>query len=466
MKAFMDKDFLLETETAQKLYHEYAAKMPILDYHCHINPQEIAEDRKFENITQVWLGADHYKWRQMRSNGVEEKYITGDASDREKFQKWAETLERAIGNPLYHWSHLELQRYFGYYGALNGETAEEVWNLCNAKLQEDGMSARNLIRQSNVTLVCTTDDPVDSLEWHEKIAADESFEVQVLPAWRPDKAMNLEKTDYLEYLKKLEVVSGVKIDSFASLIEALRIRMDYFAEYGCSVSDHGLEYVMYAPASEEEIEAIFAKRLRGEAVSRADELQFKTAYMVALGREYHKKNWVMQLHYGVKRDNNGMIFGKLGPDAGIDCINNYAPSSEMADYLNALAITDELPKTILYSLNPTDNAAIGTIIGCFQSEEARGKIQQGSAWWFNDNKQGMIEQMTSLANLGLLGNFIGMLTDSRSFLSYTRHEYFRRIMCNLIGGWVENGEYPADEKVLGRMVQDISYNNAVRYFGF
>lgn len=462
----MDKDFLLETETAQKLYHEYAAKMPILDYHCHINPQEIAEDRKFENITQVWLGADHYKWRQMRSNGVEEKYITGDASDREKFQKWAETLERAIGNPLYHWSHLELQRYFGYYGALNGETAEEVWNLCNAKLQEDGMSARNLIRQSNVTLVCTTDDPVDSLEWHEKIAADESFEVQVLPAWRPDKAMNLEKTDYLEYLKKLEVVSGVKIDSFASLIEALRIRMDYFAEYGCSVSDHGLEYVMYAPASEEEIEAIFAKRLRGEAVSRADELQFKTAYMVALGREYHKKNWVMQLHYGVKRDNNGMIFGKLGPDAGIDCINNYAPSSEMADYLNALAITDELPKTILYSLNPTDNAAIGTIIGCFQSEEARGKIQQGSAWWFNDNKQGMIEQMTSLANLGLLGNFIGMLTDSRSFLSYTRHEYFRRIMCNLIGGWVENGEYPADEKVLGRMVQDISYNNAVRYFGF
>ena len=462
----MDKDFLLETETAQKLYHEYAAKMPILDYHCHINPQEIAEDRKFENITQVWLGGDHYKWRQMRSNGVEEKYITGDASDREKFQKWAETLEKAIGNPLCHWSHLELQRYFGYYGALNGETAEEVWNLCNAKLQEDGMSARNLIRQSNVTLVCTTDDPVDSLEWHEKIAADESFEVRVLPAWRPDKAMNLEKTDYLEYLKKLEVVSGVKIDSFASLIEALRIRMDYFAEHGCSVSDHGLEYVMYAPASEEEIEAIFAKRLRGEAVSRADELQFKTAYMVALGREYHKKNWVMQLHYGVKRDNNGMIFGKLGPDAGIDCINNYAPSSEMADYLNALAITDELPKTILYSLNPTDNAAIGTIIGCFQSEEARGKIQQGSAWWFNDNKQGMIEQMTSLANLGLLGNFIGMLTDSRSFLSYTRHEYFRRIMCNLIGGWVENGEYPADEKVLGRMVQDISYNNAVRYFGF
>ena len=466
MKAFMDKDFLLETETAQKLYHEYAAKMPIVDYHCHIDPQQIAEDRKFENITQVWLGGDQYKWRKMRSNGVEERYITGDAPDREKFQKWAETLEKAIGNPLYHWSHLELQRYFGYDGVLNGETAGEVWNLCNEKLQETGMSARNLILQSNVTLLCTTDDPADSLVWHEKIAADDSFEVQVLPAWRPDRAMNLEKPDYPEYIKKLEAVSGVQIDSFAALIEALRIRMDYFAARGCTVSDHGMEYVMYVTATDEEIESIFHKRLLGEAVSRQEELQFKTAFMVALGREYHKRNWVMQLHYGVKRDNNRALFRKLGPDAGIDCMNNYAPSAEMADYLNALASTDELPKTILYSLNPADNAAIGTIIGCFQSEEARGKIQQGSAWWFNDHKQGMIDQMTSLANLGLLGNFVGMLTDSRSFLSYTRHEYFRRIMCNLIGGWVEKGEYPADEKVLGRMVQDISYNNAVRYFGF
>lgn len=466
MKAFMDKDFLLETETARTLYHEYAAKMPIIDYHCHISPQEIAEDKKFENITQVWLGGDHYKWRQMRSNGVEEKYITGDASDREKFQKWAETLEKAIGNPLYHWSHLELQRYFGYHGALNGDTAEKVWNLCNAKLQEDGMSARNLIRQSKVTLVCTTDDPVDSLHWHELIAADESFEVQVLPAWRPDKAMNLEKPDYLDYLKKLENVSEIKIDSFAALIEALRKRMEYFAQRGCCVSDHGLEYVMYTPASAEEVEAIFSKRLAGQNVSREDELKFKTAFMVVLGKEYHKKNWVMQLHYGVKRDNNDLIFRKLGSDAGIDCISNYAPSAQMADYLNALAATDELPKTILYSLNPADNAAIGTIIGCFQDSSAAGKIQQGSAWWFNDHKQGMIDQMTSLANLGLLGNFIGMLTDSRSFLSYTRHEYFRRIMCNLIGGWVENGEYPADEKRLGRMVQDIAYNNTKNYFGF
>ncbi len=466
MKAFMDKDFLLETETARTLYHEHAAKMPVLDYHCHINPQEIAKDRKFENITQVWLGGDHYKWRQMRSNGVEEYYITGDAPDREKFQKWAKTLERAIGNPLYHWSHLELQRYFGYYGALNEETAEEVWNLCNAKLREDCMSARNLIRQSRVTLLCTTDDPVDSLEWHEKIAADDSFEVQVLPAWRPDKAMNLEKADYLDYLEKLSAVSGVKIDSFQTLVEALCKRMDHFDAHGCVVSDHGLEYVMYAPAGPETVESIFQKRLSGTMASRQEELQFKTAFMIAMGREYHRRNWAMQLHYGVKRDNNQVIFHRSGADAGIDCINNYAPSAEIADYLNALVVTDELPKTILYSLNPTDNAAIGTIIGCFQDAGVAGKIQQGSAWWFNDHKRGMTDQMTSLANLGLLSNFIGMLTDSRSFLSYTRHEYFRRILCNLIGGWVENGEYPADEKVLGRIVEDVSYRNAVRYFGF
>lgn len=466
MKPFMDENFLLSTETAQKLYHEYAETMPILDYHCHLNPQEIYEDRKFENITQIWLGADHYKWRQMRSNGVDEKYITGDATDREKFQKWAETLEMAIGNPLYHWSHLELKRYFGYNGYLNGDTAEEVWNFCNTKLAESGMSTRNLIKQSNVTLLCTTDDPVDSLEWHKKIAEDDTFDVQVLPAWRPDKAMNLEKPDYLDYIAKLSEVSGIKIDSFATLIAALKKRMDFFAENGCCVSDHGLEYIMYKPASEEEIEKIYEKRLSGKTVSYEEELQFKTAYMVALGKEYHKKGWVMQLHYGVKRDNNQSIYKKLGPDAGIDCINNFAPSSEMADYLNTLVVTDELPKTIIYSLNPVDNAAIGTIIGCFQDGGTVGKIQQGSAWWFNDHKVGMTDQMISLANLGLLGNFIGMLTDSRSFLSYTRHEYFRRILCELIGGWVENGEYPADYKVLEKIIKGISYNNAVRYFGF
>ena len=462
----MDKDFLLSTETAKELYHEFAAKVPVLDYHCHINPQEIAEDRKFETITQVWLGGDHYKWRQMRSNGVDEYYITGDAPDREKFQKWAETLEQAIGNPLYHWSHLELQRFFGYYGVLNGETAEEVWNLCNEKLQQDSMSVRNLIRQSNVTLICTTDDPADDLRWHKVIAADKDFEVQVLPAWRPDKAMNLEKPDYADYLKKLGEAAEMEIASFADLKAALQKRMAFFDEMGCRASDHALEYVMYAPASEQEIEEIFARRLQGEPVSKADELKFKTAFMTFVAGEYTKLGWAMQLHYGCKRDNNTTMYKKLGPDTGYDCINNYAPSSETADFLNALHEADSLPKTILYSLNPNDDEALGTILGCFQNSDAVGKIQQGSAWWFNDNKTGMMKQMTSLANLGLLGNFLGMLTDSRSFLSYPRHEYFRRILCNLIGDWVENGEYPDDWKTLEKIIKGISYNNAVKYFGF
>ena len=467
MKAFMDEEFLLSTPAAQQIYHDYAEHMPILDYHCHINPQEIYEDRRFETITQVWLGGDHYKWRLMRSAGVDEKYITGDASDREKFQKWAETLEMGIGNPLYHWSHLELKRFFGYKGYLNGRTAEEVWNLCNDKLQNDpNMTVRGLIKQSGVTLICTTDDPVDTLEFHEKIAADDTFDVQVLPAWRPDKAMNLEKPEYLDYLAKLSEVSGVKIDSFAALVQALKIRMDYFAERGCSVSDHALEYVMYAPATAEELEAIFAKRLGGGKVTRQEEMQFKTAFMQAVGREYHRRGWVMQLHYGCKRDNNTPMYKKLGPDTGFDCINNYAPSSEMADFLNSLNVSDELPKTILYSLNPNDNSSIGTILGNFQDSTAVAKIQQGSAWWFNDHKVGMTDQMTSLANLGYLAGFVGMLTDSRSFLSYTRHEYFRRVMCALIGGWVENGEYPDDQVALEKIVKGICYNNAVKYFGF
>ena len=466
MKPFMDRDFLLSTETAKKLYHNYAEVMPILDYHCHLNPQEIAEDKHFENITEVWLGGDHYKWRQMRSNGVEEYYITGDAPAREKFQKWAETLEKLIGNPLYHWSHLELQRYFGYTGHLCADTAEEVWNLCNEKLAQPDMSACELIKRSGVTLVCTTDDPVDSLEWHEKIKADETFDVQVLPAWRPDKAANIEKPTFLDYVAKLSEVSGVSIKSFADLKKAIVNRMEYFNERGCSVSDHGLDYVMYAPASDEEIEEIFAKRLAGGEISACETAKYKTSFMIFVGKEYHRLNWVMQLHYGCKRDNNGLMFKKLGPDTGFDCISNYTPADQLADFLNALVSTDELPKTILYSLNPVDNAAIGTIIGCFQDSAAIGKIQQGSAWWFNDNKTGMIEQMTSLANLGILSNFVGMLTDSRSFLSYPRHEYFRRILCELIGGWVENGEYPDDEKALEKIIKGISYNNAVRYFGF
>lgn len=466
MKPFMDDDFLLSNETAKTLYHDYAKKVPIIDYHCHINPQEIAEDRQFDTITQVWLGGDHYKWRQMRTNGIDEKFITGDASDYEKFEKWAATLQKAVGNPLYHWSHLELQRYFNYTKPLSPATASEVWDVCNKKLSDSSMSVRNIIRQSNVETICTTDDPVDSLEWHKKIAEDPTFDVQVLPAWRPDKAMNLEKPEYLEYLAKLSAVSGVKIDSFASLCEALKVRMAFFASMGCRVSDHALEYVMFQPATAEEIEAIFAKRLAGTAPSVLEELQFKTAFMNFVGKEYHRLGWVMQLHYGTKRDNNVFRYNQLGPDTGYDCINTYSSSAEMAAFLNSLNATDELPKTIIYSLNPVDNAAIGTVIGCFQDSSCVGKIQQGSAWWFNDHKTGMTEQMTSLANLSLLANFVGMLTDSRSFLSYTRHEYFRRILCNLIGTWVENGEYPNDIEFLGKMVQDISYYNTKNYFGF
>lgn len=466
MKRFLDKNFLLTNEISQKLYHDHAKDCPVIDYHCHINPQEIFEDRKFDNITQVWLGGDHYKWRQMRANGVEERYITGDAPDYEKFMKWAETLELAIGNPLYHWSHMELKKYFGYDGYLNSKTADEVWNLCNAKLQENSMSVRNIIKQSDVNLICTTDDPIDSLEWHKKIADDSSFDVQVLPAWRPDKAMNIDKVEFTDYVSKLGALTNNKITSFATLIAALSVRMDFFAEMGCTVSDHAWEYVMYQDASADEVEAIFQKRLVGDTLSPEDVSKYQVAFMVAVGKEYHKRDWVMQLHYGCKRDNNQLMFEKLGPDTGYDSINNYAPSTQMADFLNALSSKSNLPKTIIYSLNPNDNAPIDTILACFQDATTVGKLQHGSAWWFNDHKTGMIEQMTSLANLGILSNFIGMLTDSRSFLSYTRHDYFRRIMCNLIGEWVYNGEYPADMEVLEKIVKGISYNNAVRYFNF
>ncbi|MBE6024705.1 MAG: glucuronate isomerase [Cellulosilyticum sp.] len=466
MKQFMDKDFLLSNETAKTLYHEYAAKMPIIDYHCHINPAEIAENKQFKNITEVWLGGDHYKWRAMRSNGVDEKYITGDATDREKFQKWAETLPKTIGNPLYHWTHLELRKYFGYEGVLNGDTAEEVWNLCNEKLQSGNFCVRDIIEASNVKAICTTDDPVDTLEYHEQLAKDETCKVTVLPAWRPDKAVNIEKETFVAYIRQLSEVSEINITNLESLYVALNVRLDYFHERGCRVSDHGLDYVVYNPASDEEVDAILKKALAGEKVTFDEMEKYKTALLVFFGQAYHKRNWVLQLHYGAIRDNNKAMFAKLGPDTGFDCINTRNCAEGTAAYLNALAAKSALPKTIIYSLNPNDNASIGTILGCFQGPETAGKIQQGSAWWFNDTKQGMIDQMTSLANLSVLGNFVGMLTDSRSFLSYTRHEYFRRILCNLLGTWVENGEYPADMKALGEIVQDISFNNTNRYFGF
>ncbi|MGB4657621.1 MAG: glucuronate isomerase [Mobilitalea sp.] len=466
MKPFLDKNFLLTTPTAITLYHDYAAKLPIIDYHCHINPKEIALDRKFDNITQVWLGGDHYKWRLMRANGIEEQYITGDASDKEKFMKWAETLAKCIGNPLYHWSHLELQRYFGYFGCLTKNTAEEVWTLCNKKLAEDSMSVRNIIKKSNVSHICTTDDPIDSLEWHASIAADPDFDVKVYPAWRPDKAMNLDKEDYLSYLDNLSEVSDIAITSFDSLQQALRKRIDYFHEKNCRVSDHALDYVMYEPASEETIQDIFNKRLHSLPLSNQEVLQFKTAFLLRMSKSYHELGWVMQLHYGSKRDNNTPSYRLLGSDTGYDCISNYAPAAQLSDFLNALHKLNQLPKTILYSLNPTDNATIDTIIGCFQDSSAVSKLQHGCAWWFNDHITGMTEQMSSLANVSFLAGFIGMTTDSRSFLSYPRHEYFRRILCDLLGKWVENGEYPEDYEVLGELVENISYHNALHYFGF
>lgn len=464
MKQFMDADFLLNTPFSRKLYHNYAEKMPILDYHCHIDPREIAEDRHYDNITQLWLGGDHYKWRQMRSNGIDERYITGDASDYEKFVEWSKTLEKAIGNPLYHWSHLELQRYFGYHGILSEKTAPAVWKLCNEQLQT--LSVRQIIAKSGVTLICTTDDPADTLEWHEQLACDQTFQVQVLPAWRPDQAMHIERSSYLTYLDKLSRCSGISVHDYASLLSALHNRLDYFGSHGCMVSDHALEYIMYAPSSRESIARIFDKRMRGESLSAQDILLYKTAFLQDMSAEYRQRGWVMQLHYGCKRDNNSAAWRALGPDTGYDCIGDTAPASQTADFLDSLAEKGNLPKTILYSLNPGDTAANASIIGCFQNSDAIGKLQLGAAWWFNDHKAGMTEQLTTLADLGLLGNFIGMLTDSRSFLSYTRHEYFRRILCNLIGDWVENGEVPNDESALGELIKNISYNNAIRYFGF
>ncbi len=457
MKAFMDRDFLLSTETAKHLYHDFAAPQQIIDYHCHLNPQEIYEDRQFENITQVWLGGDHYKWRLMRSAGVDEHFITGSATDREKFQKWAETLGLAIGNPLYHWSHLELRNYFGYTGALNGDTAEEVWRLCNAKLKE--LSARKLILDSNVKAICTTDDPADSLEWHKKIAEDKSFDVKVLPSFRPDKALGIEKEDYGNYLARL---GGIK--SFKQLTEVLKERLAFFVSLGCRVSDHGMEGVPYAPVTADEVEAIFQKRLAGELPTEHEQKQFKTALLLELGREYHRLGVVMQLHFGVIRDNSHRVFRALGPDAGIDSIGDPFSVKELAAFLGALDDTGELPKTILYSLNPNDNAALVTVMGAFQTSEAVGKVQHGSAWWFNDHKSGMIDQLTTLAADGYLAGFVGMLTDSRSFLSYARHEYFRRILCELMGSWVEDGEYPNDDKALRAIVEGVCVKNGERYF--
>ncbi len=463
MKPFMDRDFLLTNKTAKDLYRA-AEHMPIADYHCHVSPKEIYEDKRFENIFQVWLSGDHYKWRLMRSNGVDEYYITGNAPEREKFQKFAEALPKAIGNPMYHWCHLELRRYFGYEGILNEDTAEEVWNLTAEALKKDSMSVRGLIAQSNVAFIGTTDDPTDTLEWHRKLADDKTMTTTVAPSFRPDKALNIDKAGWKEYINTLSEVSAVEINNLASLKTALRKRMEYFADHGCKASDHGLDYMFFRPATEDEINRVLTKGIAGESISREEAEALKTELLCFCAGEYVDLGWAMQIHYNCLRNPNSKRFEEIGPDTGFDCIGPNNGCAAMAKFLDALNRKNALPRTVLYSLDGNDNAFLDALIGSFQGTEIPGKLQHGSAWWFNDHKQGMRDQLISLANLSLLGNFIGMLTDSRSFLSYTRHEYFRRILCDLIGTWVENGEYPADMPTLTKMIRDICYNNAANYF--
>lgn len=466
MKKFLDENFLLSTKTSQQLYHQFAKQLPIIDYHCHINPKDIAENKKYDTLTDLWLGGDHYKWRQIRSNGIAEKYITGDSTPLEKFTAWAKTLPKLIGNPLYHWSYLELKNYFGYTEVLNENTATEVFDLCNQKLQDDSMSVRSIIKGSHVEVLCTTDDPIDSLEYHKQIANDPTFDVKVLPTFRPDKALNIEKPDFANYIQQLSDATHIAITSVTTLCHALSNRLDYFSAMGCKVSDHALTYCFCEITSSETVESIFSRKLQGDLLTELEVNQFKTAILNFLGSEYHKRGWSMQIHFGCLRDNNTLMFNQLGPDTGFDAIYSDSKVGELAKFLDMLASKNSLPQTILYSLNPYDNEAIATIMGCFQGEGIPGKLQLGSAWWFNDTKAGMIKQLSDLANLGMLANFIGMLTDSRSFLSYARHEYFRRILCDLIGSWAENGEIHNDLETLGAIVQDICYFNCKRYFNF
>ena len=471
MKNFMDNDFLLRTETAKLLYENYASKLPIIDYHCHVPPKEIAENKSYDNITQLWLGGDHYKWRAERSCGVPEKYITGDGSDYEKFRAYATVMPKLIGNPLYHWSHLELQRYFGYYGVLNADTCDEVWALCNEKLASPDMKAKEIIRRSGVTVLCTTDDPIDTLEYHQQIKKDADFNVSVLPAWRPDKALKVDQPGYKDYIDALSKAARIEIKDIASLKEAFLKRLDFFAENGCKTADHGIDnYIPFARAKNlRQLDEIFNKAYSGELATQEEADIFRTELLGFFGSEYTKRKWVMQIHYGVNRNPNSAYFKKLGPDTGFDVMDQSTKNaSNLAKLLDMMFAVNALPRTIIYPINPADNAAVGTIIGAFQNDSEGGmpRVMQGSAWWFNDNLEGMRTQMISLANLSAFGNFLGMLTDSRSFISYPRHEYFRRILCDLIGGWVENGEYPADIDAIANVVMDICYNNTKNFFGF
>ena len=464
MVNFLDEDFLLNTDTARRLYRKYAEGMPIVDYHCHVGPKEIYEDKKFENITELWLSGDHYKWRLMRSDGVDEYYITGDAPAYDKFYKFASLMPKAIGNPMYHWCHLELKRYFGYEGILNADTALEVWDLCNEKLAEGDLSVRSIIRRSNVAFIGTTDDPADDLKYHKLLRDDAGFDAVVAPSFRPDNAFNIDKPGWREYIKELSRVSGVDIYDLAGLKKALARRIEYFACCGCRAADHGIDRMVYSEADFDSLDELIKRGLAGEIVCGREAEALKTDLLVFCAGEYVKHDFVMQLHYNCMRNPNSAMFRKLGRDTGFDCIWPNNDCKKIAMLLDRLYGEEKLPRTVIYSLDPADNAFIDSLIGSFQGTEIPGKLQHGSAWWFNDNKQGMRDHLTSLANLGLLGNFVGMLTDSRSFLSYTRHEYFRRILCALIGEWVEGGEYPSDEIALETLVRDICFENARRYF--
>lgn len=464
MKKFMDEDFLLETETAKKLYHEYAKDMPIFDYHCHLSAKEIAEDKTYKNLTEIWLAGDHYKWRAMRSNGVYEDYITGNKSDKEKFLEWGKTVPYTMGNPLYHWTHLELKRYFSIEETLCPKTAEMIWEKCNMLLKNESFTAKELIKRSNVKALCTTDDPIDDLKYHIEIAKDKKFDVKVLPTFRPDRGVDISKSDFCEWIKALEKTVDFNIDNYSLLLKAFEKRINFFHKVGCRISDHGLDTIYFRDFTNEEVENIFLKKITGEEISSIEIEKYITCTLIFLAKIYYKKKWTMQLHFGTIRNNNERMLKTAGINTGFDSIGDYSVAKELSSFLNVLDSENKLPQTILYSLNPKDNYVLGTMIGNFQGEGKPGKIQFGSGWWFNDQRDGMVEQMKSLANLGLLSRFVGMLTDSRSFLSYTRHEYFRRILCNLIGEWVENGEYPDDFEMLEEIVKGICYTNAKNYF--
>jgi glucuronate isomerase len=466
MKAFMDEDFLLHSEIAKELYHDHAAKMPIFDYHCHISPKEIADDKRFENMTQIWLNGDHYKWRAMRTNGINERFCTGDASDWEKFEKWAETVPYTLRNPLYHWTHLELRRPFGIKTVLNPKSAKAIWENCNEQLNSEGFSCRGIIQKMNVHTICTTDDPVDTLEYHSAIRKS-GFKVQVLPAWRPDAAMMADDPAlFNSYVNKLEAASNCNISDYDSFISAIDKRHQFFHENGCRLSDHGLDTIYAADYTDQQIKNIFSKVRSGNHLTLEEANQFRSVMLYEFGVMDHKRGWTQQFHLGALRNNNSRLFNLVGPDKGFDSIGDLEIAKPLSKFLNKLDSEDKLTKTILYNLNPRDNDMMGTMIGNFQDGTIPGKLQYGSGWWFLDQKDGMENQMKSLSNLGLLSRFVGMLTDSRSFLSYPRHEYFRRILCNLLGNDVEKGEIPADMQLLGKMVEDISFNNAEKYFGF